>query len=189
MPSRLDRPLDALAPRVIGGWRSDAADDAPPETLAENIYDQIVCRVYVKAGAAPVTAFIGYAAAQRGLTRMHLPHSCYPSAGYTVADLVPLPLPTGATRPIPAVAFSARRGDDLEQVLYWSRIGDVFAQSFSDQNWAVTQAALRGLIPDGVLFRLSCLDSGTHTALGLLESFARELVDGAPPSLRRVLIG
>ena len=185
----LHRPLDALTPRSFAGWRSNVAEDAPPETLAENIYDQIVCRVYAKAGAPSVTAFIGYAAAQRGLTRMHLPHGCYPSAGYTVADLAPVSVPTAVGRPAPAVRFSARRGDELQQVLYWSRIGRAFAQSYAGQNWAVTQAALHGIVPDGVLFRLSCQDDATNTALSVLEHFARDLVKSSPSSLRRVLLG
>ena len=34
---------------MLGSWTSRQSGDAPPETLAEDLYDQIVCRSYVRA--------------------------------------------------------------------------------------------------------------------------------------------
>jgi hypothetical protein len=74
-------------------------------------------------------------------------------------------------------------------VLYWTRLGNDFPRRWSRQRLAVIRANLRGIVPDGLLVRVSSLGSEMTTELAMLERFMAEFVDTASPGLRTVLFG
>ena len=184
--------LDDVIPKTVGPW-SDASTEGlvlPDATAPSDFYDQVIARVYAADPAsAPVMLLIAYGAAQSGLMKVHRPEVCYTAAGFAIlgdhADQVRLtPALTVGAR-----SFLGRREDRGETVLYWTRISDRFPVNQTEQRLVMMQRALQGVIPDGVLVRLSTLEPDPAKARAALGGFAQALFAAAPPLGRQTLAG
>jgi EpsI family protein len=129
---------------------------------------------------------VAYGSAQDYTLQAHLPEVCYPSSGYTLTALerIALSLHPGPTET--GTFLSAERADRVEQVLYWMRIGTRFPATLTQERLAVMRANLMGILPDGILVRLSTLSSDAAIALPQLTAFNRALLGGLGPEGRRL---
>jgi hypothetical protein len=59
--------------------------------------------------------------------------------------------------------------------------------SWAEQRWAVVVANLEGVIPDGVLVRMSCIDNDSDKAFAILREFASDLAGSVTPKARQLL--
>ena len=78
---------------------------------------------------------------------------------------------------------------EAEQVLYWTRLGDEFPLGWSAQRLSVMRANLRGVIPDGMLMRVSVISDDVTHAFEQLQQFINAFEAAAAPQLRKVLLG
>lgn len=186
--------LDKLIPLALGPWRFETASGLilpPPDELAKSLYDQELARTYVAPAEAllpPVMLMIAYGSTQSGMLQLHRPEVCYPASGFRLAPTVPVDVRAGG-RDIPAQYFTADRELRSEKVLYWTRIGDMIPRSWSEQRLAVVESNLEGLIPDGVLVRLSTMDGDAASAQRMLTRFADLLIGQAGARGRSLLVG
>lgn len=183
--------LDRAVPRTIGRYRflTESGLVLPPaDEISERIYDQVLTRVYAVDGNQPVMLLIAYGSAQDYTLQAHLPEVCYPSSGYTLTDLSRVPVALARARE-QATFLTAERADRIEQVFYWTRIGSRFPATLTDERLAVIGSNLAGVLPDGVLVRISTLSPDRVTALGELQDFNRALVAAIGPLGRRLLLG
>jgi EpsI family protein len=143
--------------------------------------------VYVADGMLPMMLLIAYGSAQDYTLQAHLPEVCYPSSGYTLTalDRVPATLRAGTTSS--ATVLTAERADRIEQVFYWTRIGDRFPASLAQLRLAVIMANLAGTLPDGILVRVSTLSPDSALALSQLQTFNRLMLGAVGPSGRKIL--
>jgi len=58
-----------------------------------------------------------------------------------------------------------------------------------DRKLASLRYTTRGIIPDGLLFRVSSIDPESGAAFGRQEQFVRDLLAALPPDHRRRLAG
>ena len=195
------RPTDAPAatidlmraiPLVLGPYRYDSAialvlPDAG-ET-SQRIYDQVLTRSYVAAGRPPVMLVIAYGAAQDTGLALHRPDACYPAAGYRIEATRAVQARPGEAAATPATLLTATRQDRVEQVLYWTRIGDRFPTSALAEKLDILRANLSGDRPDGVLVRLSVEDGDPAAALAQLQRFVATLLATIGPAARAKLVG
>lgn len=184
--------LEKIIPLTIGPWRYETSSGLvlpPPDQLADKLYSQQLTRVYVSENNIPIMLLMAYGDSQSGMLQVHRPEVCYPAGGYTLTRtrLIDLPLDDG--RMIPAKRFSATSQARTEQLLYWTRIGDVLPVSWTAQRLAVMNANLHGIIPDGILVRVSAISSTPQGTDEALELFAREMVRAAGPRGERMLVG
>lgn len=183
--------LDDLIPATIGPWRFFTRDgvvlpqlDGPSEG-----YDQVVSRTYEAPGLPPVMLAIAYGSTQGGSLQLHRPEVCYPSQGFRLSGTSLPQIDVGLSSALPSRAFTARRDDRVEQVLYWSRISERFPRTSAEEYLAILGAVLRGAVPDGVLVRFSTIDADAAQSRAILAGFARGLLDAAPPRARAILVG
>jgi EpsI family protein len=179
-------------PQKIGPWTVVSASGVvlpPPDALSERLYDNLVTRVYAANDEPPVMMCIAYNYKQDGVLQLHRPEICYPAGGYRLSPTVPVALSLGAGREIGANAFTASGLERVEQVLYWTRVDSAFPRSWLDQRIIVMKANLRGIIPDGVLMRVSIADSDSARSLEVLRKFLATFLEVAPQPLQRVLTG
>jgi EpsI family protein len=181
---------DAL-PNEMGGWQADAtAADMSPELaggLAQTLYGEIVSRVYYsKVGAVMLLA--AYGKTQSDALQLHRPEVCYPAVGYAIESsaAVNVALPGGAQLPVRklVVTNSERR----ENILYWTRVGELLPQSGEEQRAARFKNAFQGLVPDGVLLRCSTLGD-SDAGFKILNGFIEELIQATAPAKRPALVG
>lgn len=184
--------LDKMIPLRVGDWEYRDASGIvlpPPDALSDALYSGLVTRSYAAPNRAPIMLLIAYSNVQDGMLQVHRPEVCYPAGGYRLSPTRVEAVPNGVGGVIPANVFSADGVSRTEQILYWTRIGSRFPTSWVDQRMAVVRANLEGLIPDGMLVRISTLAPDMNAAQADLTAFAAQLVQAASPTARRLILG
>ncbi|SOB81084.1 EpsI family protein [Sphingomonas guangdongensis] len=195
-PKRVVAPLEpgllnAAVPKRIGPYSFLTASGLvlpPQDEITEQIYDQVLTRVYAADGLLPLMLLIAYGSAQDYTLQAHLPEICYPSSGYTLTDLDRVPVQLGDTLQT-ATFLAAERAGTVEQVLYWVRIGAQYPSTLTGERLAVFRANVARTLPDGILVRVSTISPSRREALPQLQSFNRELISSINPLGRRLFFG
>ena len=185
-----DAKLEDLVPKNIGGWQFYTASGLvlpPQDQLRDEIYSQVLARTYVREGFAPLMLLIAYSGAQDGTISVHRPEVCYPAGGFHLSQLEPHTVTLAPGLVARGRSMVAEGDVRREQLIYWTRLGNHFPQRWSEQHLAVAAENFAGIIPDGVLVRLSSL--GTGNQIPVLDGFARELFRSVGPRMRQVLLG
>lgn len=183
------RQLDAIVPLTIGDYRyaSSSGLILPDVDQTKGIYDQVMTRIYVAGTAAPMMLLIAYGSAQDAGLAVHRPEACYPSSGYAIGDRADAALSGVPGRT--ATVLTAARGDRVEQVYFWTRIGRRFPTSSMEEKWAVFSENLGGVLPDGVLVRLSVRSTDRLSAVAQMMTFNALLLQAGGDAGRRLLLG
>lgn len=191
--------VDAAVPHRIGPWQVAARDGvvtAPADELAARLYDQVLTRIYrapsQTTDAPDIALLVASGRGQDLDVQLHRPDACYPAQGYALSDERPVPL-VFAGVPLTAATVRAQRDDDLQQVLWWTRIGTAFPADAATQNRTIVRANLAGRAPDAVLVRLSTALRGdgpgaAAAALAALLGFAAALGGALGADGRKLLV-
>lgn len=183
--------LEKIIPVRVGSWQvySNSGLVVPPEDeLSQQLYAQLLTRTYVSPDQPPVMLLIASSAGQTGVLQIHRPEVCYPAGGYTLGWNPRIPIAAGR-RDFNAASFTATGGNRIEQLIYWTRVGDDMPQTWLEQRLAVATANLRGFIPDAVLTRVSTISPDQDASRAVLAAFSRELLLSVPPNVRSFLVG
>lgn len=183
------RKIEKLIPDRVGPWEfySKSGIVVPPaDQLSDQLYSQLLTRVYTSATALPIMLLVAQNGAQTGILQVHRPEYCYPASGFTLSDkrVYGIKLP-GST--LETTTMSAQADDRHEQLLYWTRVGNDMPTTWAQQRWSVAQANLRGDIPDAVMVRVSTITPDRAAGLQALDAFVRGLFAAVPPDVRRML--
>jgi EpsI family protein len=184
--------LDKIVPLKIDNWMYETASGLvlpPPDQLARLLYDQQVARSYTSPDQLPVMLLLAYGSSQGGMLQIHRPEICYPASGFHLSETQVTSIPLAANRAVASRSFVASSDTRVEQVLYWTRIGELVPTSWAGQRLAVVRANLHGQIPDGLLVRLSTVSNDADQAQATLKKFARAMLEAMPKASRHMLIG
>ncbi|WP_120716533.1 exosortase-associated protein EpsI, V-type [Tsuneonella amylolytica] len=188
VPSKL---FDKWIPQRFGAWSEVGQSGVvlpPPDATRDRLYDNLVTRVYAGSSGPPVMLLLAYNNAQDGVLQVHRPETCYPVGGFALSPTVSLDLPVG-NRSVPGTAFTATGPDRTEQVLYFTRLGGDFPRTWVEQRVAVIEANLARQIPDGMLMRVSVLNTPFEIARPQLTRFMQEFFEASAPRLQQLLVG
>ena len=178
-------------PARFGPWSRIGSSGVvlpPPDALRDRFYDNLATGAYEAPGEPLVMLLLAYNNKQDGVVQVHRPEVCYPVGGYALSDTRPISLPL-LGQPVPANIFTAVGPDRTEQVIYFTRLGSAFPRSWAEQRIAVARDNLAGRIPDGMLMRISVLDSDQGSAKAILTRFCGEFMRASPRSLQNLLLG
>jgi EpsI family protein len=186
--------LDDIVPRAFGDWTSTDRNDevAPREegSLATRLYGQTVGRLYTNTRTGvEVMMLLAWGNTQSNDLQVHRPEVCYPAFGYDILSSEALRLPLSQTASLPLRRITVQRGDRVEQVVYWTRLGEFLPQSVREQRIDRFRTAVTGLVPDGLLARFSRAVASASAPEGPLKNFIPELLAAIPEAQRKVLIG
>ncbi len=182
--------LAALVPNQIGEWTFAAENGLilPPEdALSDRLYDNLLTRIYTSPAGKAVMLLIAYNNRQDGVVQIHRPEICYPAGGFVLSPTISSEIALPAGQSLPVQIFSARGQARDEVVLYWSRIGSDFPRKWSQQRLAVARANLNGVIPDGLLARVSTFGSDITGEAPVLKRFVLDMEREAPALLNNLL--
>ena len=182
--------LENLVPKQFGDWRFNTASGLvlpPADQLRDQVYSQLLTRVSVHDDRPPVMLLIAYSGSQDGSLQVHRPEVCYPASGYRLTQTEPHTVPLAPGVAVPGREIVAETDVRREQLIYWTRQGSHFPTQWSEQRTAVIAENFAGIIPDGVLVRLS--SAGGAGVTPFLDAFARDLYGAIGPRMRRVLLG
>jgi len=185
--------LDQLVPLNFSGWHGKASDGLvqadDEDSLSAKLYSQTVGRIYEDASGASIMMLVAYGGTQNDVLQLHRPEVCYPAFGMEVVANRPAEIPVAKGLIIPARALIATGANRTEHILYWTRIGERFPANGSQQRLAKFKDQLAGIIPDGVLVRISTLEPDDGRAMALSKRFVHDMLHACSIKARQVLLG
>ena len=185
--------LDAMVPKSFAGWTVDTSvvpltPDPTQKELIAALYDQTLSRTYVNAQGQRVMLSIAYGGDQSKQLQLHLPEVCYVAQGFAMLHEQGGVLATrfGA---LPVKRLVARLDARNEPITYWVTIGDKAVMSGLDQKIQRLAYGLSGRIPDGMLVRVSTIDTDEAAAYRVQDRFVEQMLVALDPHSRTRLMG
>lgn len=186
--------LEAMFPSQFGQWRVD--NNLPvqlisPDTAAllNKIYNQTLSRTYVNPQGERIMLSVAYGGDQSDATKAHRPEVCYPAQGFQVTSNVDGVLQAAPQFELPVRRLVTKLGGRNEPVTYWVVVGDRVALSGTQQKIMQLGYSVRGVIPDGLLMRVSSIDPDAKRAFALQDRFLSDLLPAVAPQVRSRVFG
>jgi EpsI family protein len=184
--------LEAMIPHTFGGWREEEQNgmqivDPQQQQTIDRIYTQILNRTYVNAAGYRIMLAIAYGDDQRDAMQTHYPEVCYPAQGFEVLSRESgnIESPKGNI-PVKRLVTSLQNRR-LEPVTYWVMIGDVAITGGWYKKLAEMRYGLSGMIPDGLLFRVSSIDHDDQHAFRMHQLFVNDILSAISlPDRKRI---
>lgn len=185
--------LEKLIPSKFGSWEIDPHVPVilpPPDLQASinKIYSQVLTRTYRDQGGHQIMLSLAYGRNQTDAVQVHKPEGCYGGQGFGLTP-VQVQLAEIDGRQIPVRRTVASKMGRVEPITYWTVIGDTIAAKSWQEKVRQIKYALNRQIPDGLLFRMSSINTNENLAYRLHEQFANDLIAATPPESRARLVG
>ena len=185
--------LERDVPTQFGDWTSVA--NAPgivtnPELqqAIDRLYSQVLTRTYRNRDGYHVMLSIAYGEDQRGGLQAHRPEVCYPGQGFKLLSNEEAQIVT-VLGTISGRQLVTRNGSRHEPVTYWFNVGDKPVSGRLERRLEEIRLVLSGMVPDGLLFRVSSVDPQTERALREQERFIAQMMLALRPDVRRKMAG
>ena len=187
------RELEAMIPKRIASWQAVPSDlFVLPKTegsLADKLYNQTVTRLYESPSALPVMLVMAYGSIQNDALQLHRPETCYSAVGFQISSSRVENVDVGGRALVPVRELTATAEQRIEPIIYWTRIGDSLPTTGREQRWSKLEQQLAGIIPDGILVRISTVAQPDAAVFGELRAFASAMLTAVAPQDRAVLVG
>jgi len=185
--------LKAMVPTAFGDWQEQrnvtaTIVDPTQKELLDQLYSETLTRTYVNSAGYRIMLSIAYGKNQSDALQMHKPEVCYPAQGFTLRAKQAGPLEL-LGNPIAATRLQTSLGQRVEPITYWTVVGDHVTKGGIDKKLTEMRYALTGRIPDGMLVRVSSIDTGTVNAYAVQSQFANQMVQSIAPELRHRFAG
>ena len=185
--------LETLFPKTFADWTVD--DRIPgqlvsPDTLAmlNKIYNQTLSRTYLNSKGDRIMLSVAYGGDQSDASRAHRPEVCYPAQGFELLSSQNTQLNLG-THPLPVRQLVAKLGNRSEPITYWITVGERITITGTEQKLAQLSYSIRGVIPDGMLVRVSSIDRDSAAAHHLQDGFVTAMANAIPAAVRPQVMG
>jgi len=156
--------------------------------MLEELYSETLSRVYVNAKGSAVMLSLAYGANQSRDLQIHRPEVCYSAQGFQLLNSAKTNLLTVAGI-VPAMQLVAKQSQRIEPITYWVRIGEKVVRGNLEQGFARVGYGLRGVVADGILFRVSSISTDTKDAYVTQKQFIDDLLRAVPASTKNYLLG
>jgi len=174
-------PLEQVVPTSFGDWvlepeRGGAVINPETARLLKQIYSQTLSRTYVNGHGERIMLSIAYGGDQTDTMQVHYPEVCYPAQGFMLLSAVEGTLRT-AHRTLAVKRLETNLSNQrYEPVTYWTTVGQIVVTGGMPKKLAeMRYGLLQGVVPDGLLFRVSSIDTDTARAFQLQDRFVRDL--------------
>ena len=170
---------DKVAPIVV---------DPTVQANLGKIYDQILSRTYINGKGELVMLSIAYGNDQRDSMRVHKPEVCYPAQGFAIIRQQEVRLNLSGQQ-LAVKQLVAQQQARIEPITYWIVMGDRIVIGDLDKKLVQMRYMLTGTVPDGLLFRISSIESDVSYAYALHHHFLVELLTSMDKDKRVVFFG
>ena len=189
-PTTISKPISSdwfanAFPDRVGNWVSRKTSEVvlPPQDDSNKLYENLETRVYEANGLPTIMLLVAYSSIQQNDIQVHRPEVCYPASGFPIISERSVDLRV-ANRTIAAKMIRAQRGAMVERIVYWVRVGDKFPIDWVGQRIAMATANLEGVVPDGVLVRISALEEPSADVSDVLQSFTNAFLEQSSARMR-----
>ena len=180
--------LNSVIPTHLTHWQQYASNDELSPKAA-GTYSQALERSYQNKNGEIIMLSIAYGDKQIGdKLQAHRPEYCYQAQGFIIQKSTNDTINTewGA---LPIRKLLAQRNERHEFVSYWLTIGHQAVLPGFSRKMAQLKASLSGAIPDGMVIRISTVNTTEEQANALEYSFITDLLRSITPSMRSRFIG
>lgn len=185
--------LEGMIPKKFADWhllenQAQGVISADVQEQLDRYYSEVLSRTYVNSRGDRIMLSLAYGADQSRALQVHKPEICYAAQGFKIAKKhdVDVQLASGI---VPATRLEATMGNRHEPITYWIRFGDEIVRNWYEQNKARIMTGLQGHIPDGLLVRVSNIDTNVENAYLMQDKFLADLLGSVGPEGRRMLLG
>jgi len=184
--------LADLVPQRFGRWRlAELAPGLVSPDVASSIaglYSETLARTYIRDDGQMIMLSLAYGENQTRESQIHKPEVCYAAQGFAIQGLTPESVRT-RQREIPVMRVLANMQSRQEPITYWIRSGKYTVRGWKEQNYARLVQGLQGVIPDGLLVRVSSISNDTAAAYRLQDAFIQDMLDAVAPDKMPLLLG
>lgn len=186
--------LESLVPTQFGDWVMDTS--GPRQIISpgltaelERIYTETVTRTYVDSNGNRVMLSLAYGADQSRSMQIHKPEVCYEAQGFKITRTQRDELPMGNFE-LPLMRLTAMNGPRKEPITYWIRTGDFLVRGWLEQNVTrVKNGLIKGVTPDGILVRISTIDTDTAHAYKVHDAFINDMLRASSVPGKEMMLG
>lgn len=186
--------LEAMFPKSFGPWQTDIKMPTllvspDQQTLIQKLYSETLSRTYINTHTGErIMLSVAYGTDQSEGTKAHLPEVCYPAQGFQVLSKQKSQI-MADQHTLPVQQLLTRLGNRTEPVTYWVVVGEHIALTSPQQKWEQLNYSTRGYIPDGMLVRVSNIDTDSASSYRLHQEFVNELAAAFSPDLKKRAFG
>lgn len=161
-----------------------------PEVQAniDKTYDQVLTRTYKNSHGDAVMLSIAYGKKQSKSLQVHKPETCYSAQGFFVKSLGNYSFDI-ASNHLKVRRLIATNGQRVEPITYWIRVGDSLEFGGINQTIKRVRLGLSGVVADGLLFRVSTLDSDISHSFEVQHEFINDLLLSISSESKEFLVG
>lgn len=185
--------LEKVIPESFGDWQELKQNysqivNPQQQLVIDEIYSQTLSKTYVNSAGYRIMLSIAYGGDQSRDMQVHRPEVCYAAQGFQIsgAEKVSIRL---IGELLPAMRLEARLGSRIEPITYWVRIGDKVVRGNLEQGFARLSYGLKGFVADGLLFRVSSIDSESPNAYLNHDKFINDLMKSVLDADKPALLG
>lgn len=186
--------LETLVPTRFGDWKIDetvATLLVTPELqkVIDETYSQTLTRTYVNGAGKRIMLSVAYGGSHGEGMQTHRPEVCYPAQGFQVVkDTRPDVLSTQYGE-LPIKRLVAAQGPRNEPITYWVVVGGQQTEFGLRMKLAQMRYTLTGVIPDGMLVRVSSIDRDETGAYDNQTDFIRSMLAAMREAERERITG
>ena len=185
--------LETMIPVKFGNWKIDESIiplqvDAETQAKLDKIYNQTLSRTYVNSYGERIMLSVAYGGDQSDNLAIHKPEVCYYAQGFEVMKIYADELLTQYGK-FPIKRLMAVKGSRNEPITYWVTIGNKAVLPGIEEKLQQLRYGLTGNVPDGMLVRVSSIDTDRERAYQLQNIFIQDLLSMVADGERIRLIG
>jgi len=185
--------LETMIPVKFGNWKIDESIiplqvDAETQAKLDKIYNQTLSRTYVNSYGERIMLSVAYGGDQSDNLAIHKPEVCYYAQGFEVMKIYADELLTQYGK-FPIKRLMAVKGSRNEPITYWVTIGNKAVLPGIEEKLQQLRYGLTGDVPDGMLVRVSTIDTNKEKAYQLQDIFIQDLLSTVADRERTRLIG
>lgn len=186
--------LETMIPKQFGEWVMDEKVAQPVvnpqlEKVINETYRQTLSRTYVDQQGQRIMLSLAYGGSHGEGMQTHRPEVCYPAQGFNVDKTLPPQSIQTSYGDIPVRRLVASHGPRVEPITYWVVVGDTATEFGTQMKFAQLRYNITGVIPDGMLVRVSSIDRDENSAFNKQEKFILELLNSLTEPYRIRVMG
>lgn len=186
--------LEHQVPAAFEDWQIDKSiipvlPNAELQARLDVLYGQVLARTYVNGERKRVMLSIAYGADQgTDATAAHRPEFCYAAQGFSVRVIGPRLIALNDHQ-ILVNQLIGKMASRNEPITYWVTLNDTAVLPGFRRKLTQIRLGLEGVIPDGMLVRVSTIGEDEAAGFALQQKFLQSLQRNLPAALRSRYFG
>lgn len=187
--------LETMIPEQFGEWRmvpvsGEIISSPEQDEFIKSIYSQVLTRTYIDNAGNHIMLSIAYTRDQsdNSGTQSHKPEICYPAQGFSIRKSSQGAFNTDFGN-ISVRQLITEHIDRVEPLSYWTMVGTVLVQGNLQTKLAQMSYGFRNIIADGMIFRISMVDSDFVASYQTQQKFITALLRALSDEKRTRLAG